>query len=59
MIKGDLFDLKGKKRWKALRERMLFIATDWRIYLLLGMFAYMIVLFNILIKQQELLASFS
>jgi len=58
MIQENLFDLKGKKRWKAFGERLLFIVTDWRIYLMFGMLTYLIYLMIILTKQQELLASF-
>lgn len=57
MIQGNLFDLKGKKRWKALGERLLFLATDWRVYLMFGMLAYLIYLMVILTKQWELLGS--
>jgi hypothetical protein len=37
MIEGDLFELKGKKRWKALRERVEFVLTNpyqWLVFIL-------------------------
>ena len=57
MIEGYLFDLKGKKRWKALGERILFIFTDYRIYLIIIMFIMFLFQLNLISQQQEILRS--
>ena len=55
MIQGDLFDLKGKKRWKALRQRLLFVVTDKYIWFIGVLMIYGYFLLQIIIKQQGLL----
>ena len=55
MIQGSLFDLKETKRWKALKERLLFIATDWYTWLIVGIMVYGFFLLNISTKLEELI----
>ncbi len=57
MIKGNLFELKGKERMKALKERVFFVLKTWEVYAIFIMFGYSIFLIRILIKQQELFGS--
>jgi len=57
MIEGYLFDLKGKKRRQALKERIIYILSDYRLYLIIAMIAIVIAQANLISQQQALLRS--
>ena len=55
MIEGYLFDLKGKQMWKALGERVLFILSDYRVYLIIAGIVIICIQLSLITQQVELM----